>query len=33
VICTHDSRLEELPHEVTDFNRFLPVERHLLALA
>lgn len=33
IICTHDSRLEELPHEVTDFNCFLPVERHLLALA
>jgi ABC-type multidrug transport system ATPase subunit len=33
VICTHDGRLEQLPHEVTDFNCFLPVERHLLALA
>ena len=33
VICTHDSRLEELAHETTDFNCFLPVERHLLALA
>lgn len=33
LVCTHDQRLENLPHEVTDFNRFLPVERHLLALA
>jgi len=33
VICTHDHRLEELAHETTDFNCFLPVERHLLALA
>ncbi|NNJ69840.1 MAG: ATP-binding cassette domain-containing protein [Kiritimatiellales bacterium] len=33
LICTHDSRLEKLPHEITDFNCFLPVERHLLALA
>ncbi len=33
IICTHDSRLEALPHDVTDFNRFLPVERHLLSLA
>jgi ABC-type multidrug transport system ATPase subunit len=33
IICTHDIRLDELPHEVTDFNCFLPVERHLLALA
>ncbi len=33
VICTHDSRLEGLSHEVTDFNCFLPTERHLLALA
>ncbi len=33
VICTHDNRLEGLPHEVTDFNCFLPAERHLLALA
>lgn len=33
VICSHDSRLEEVAHEVTDFNCFLPVERHLLALA
>jgi ABC-type lipoprotein export system ATPase subunit len=33
LICTHDQRLETLTHEVTDFNRFLPVERHLMALA
>ena len=33
LICTHDHRLENLSHEVVDFNRFLPVERHLLALA
>lgn len=33
LICTHDQRLETLSHEVVDFNRFLPVEGHLLALA
>ncbi|WP_372807479.1 ATP-binding cassette domain-containing protein [Pontiella sp.] len=33
LVCTHDQRLEKLPHEVVDFNRFLPVEGHLLALA
>jgi ABC-type multidrug transport system ATPase subunit len=33
VVCSHDSRLEEIAHEITDFNCFLPVERHLLALA
>lgn len=33
LVATHDRRLEELPHEGLDFNRFLPVERHLVALA
>jgi ABC-type lipoprotein export system ATPase subunit len=33
VICSHDSRLHPLAHEILDFNRFLPVERHLVALA
>ena len=33
VICTHDHRLDPLAHEVLDFNRFLPLERHLIALA
>jgi ABC-type lipoprotein export system ATPase subunit len=33
VICTHDHRLDFLAHEVLDFNRFLPVEGHLVALA
>lgn len=33
IICTHDHRLEPLAHEVLDFNRFLPLERHLVALA
>lgn len=33
LICTHDQRLETLTHEVVDFNQFLPVEGHLLALA
>jgi len=32
VISSHDSRLESLAHEVLDFNRFLPLERHLEAL-
>lgn len=32
VICTHDSRLDKIADEVMDFNRFLPVERHLEAL-
>jgi ABC-type multidrug transport system ATPase subunit len=31
--ATHDARLEQLPHEGLDFNRFLPVEGHLVALA
>lgn len=33
IISSHDHRLESLAHEVLDFNRFLPLERHLLALA
>lgn len=33
LVATHDPRLAELPHESLDFNRFLPVERHLVALA
>ncbi len=33
VICSHDHRLDSLAHEVLDFNRFLPLERHLVALA
>ena len=33
VICSHDARLDPLAHEILDFNRFLPLERHLLALA
>jgi ABC-type lipoprotein export system ATPase subunit len=32
VICSHDSRLENLADEILDFNRFLPLERHLEAL-
>lgn len=33
LISTHDARLAELAHESLDFNRFLPVEGHLAALA
>jgi ABC-type lipoprotein export system ATPase subunit len=33
IICTHDHRLENFANEVLDFNRFLPLERHLVALA
>ena len=33
VVCSHDRRLESLAHEIIDFNRFLPLERHLVALA
>jgi ABC-type lipoprotein export system ATPase subunit len=33
VICTHDHRIHSLAHEVLDFNRFLPLEGHLVALA
>lgn len=32
IISSHDSRLETLAHEILDFNRFLPLERHLEAL-
>lgn len=33
VICSHDSRLTAIAHEVLDFNLFLPLEGHLVALA
>lgn len=33
VICSHDSRLHPIAHEILDFNRFLPLERHLVPLA
>ena len=33
VICSHDHRLSSLADEVLDFNCFLPLERHLVALA
>lgn len=33
LVATHDQRLETIPHEGLDFNRFLPVERHLVSLA
>lgn len=33
VICSHDARLDTLAHEILDFNRFLPLEGHLLSLA
>ena len=29
IIATHDNRLENIAHEVLDFNSFLPVEKHL----
>jgi ABC-type multidrug transport system ATPase subunit len=32
VVCSHDQRLESLADEILDFNRFLPLERHLEAL-
>lgn len=32
IICTHDQRLDEIADEILDFNRFLPLERHLEAL-
>lgn len=32
IICTHDQRLDNLANDILDFNRFLPVERHLAAL-
>lgn len=33
IICTHDSRLDKVAHDILDFNRFLPMEGHLEALA
>jgi ABC-type lipoprotein export system ATPase subunit len=33
IICTHDHRLDFIADEVLDFNRFLPLEGHLVALA
>jgi ABC-type lipoprotein export system ATPase subunit len=33
IIATHDTRLLALHHERIDFNRFLPVERHLETVA
>src|SRR3954470_22827232 len=33
VICSHDARLDSLAHEILDFNRFLPLEGRLIALA
>jgi ABC-type lipoprotein export system ATPase subunit len=32
IVSSHDARLEPLAHEILDFNRFLPLERHLEAL-
>ncbi|MGE9268929.1 MAG: ABC transporter ATP-binding protein [Verrucomicrobiales bacterium] len=32
IICTHDQRLDNIAHDILDFNRFLPVERHLASL-
>lgn len=32
IICTHDSRLDKIADDILDFNRFLPMERHLEAL-
>jgi len=32
IVSSHDSRLESLADEILDFNRFLPLERHLEAL-
>jgi ABC-type lipoprotein export system ATPase subunit len=32
VICSHDNRLAEIADEVLDFNRFLPLEGHLVAM-
>jgi len=32
VICTHDQRLDIIADEILDFNKFLPVERHLETL-
>ncbi len=33
IICTHDARLDPIAHDILDFNRFLPLEGHLEALA
>lgn len=33
VICSHDHRLHSIADEIIDFNCFLPVEGHLVALA
>lgn len=33
IICTHDSRLDQAANDILDFNRFLPMEGHLEALA
>lgn len=33
VLCSHDSRLHPIAYEILDFNRFLPLEGHLVALA
>ena len=33
IICTHDSRLDKIAYDTLDFNRFLPMEGHLEALA
>jgi ABC-type lipoprotein export system ATPase subunit len=33
VICSHDTRLYSIAHEIVDFNCFLPLERHLVSLA
>ncbi len=32
IISTHDHRLEKIADEIIDFNRFLPMERHLETL-
>ncbi len=32
IICTHDQRLDKIADEILDFNKFLPMERHLEAL-
>jgi ABC-type lipoprotein export system ATPase subunit len=33
IICTHDTRLDKIANDIVDFNRFLPLEGHLEALA
>jgi len=32
IIATHDQRLDNIAHDIMDFNSFLPVEEHLQAL-